>query len=670
MEDEGEMSEDYNYYINKEYNISNDIAYTAYVEVKNYPFRVFQFKISFGRPLNDNDPYVLMTIKFPLPFPGCPFVLGFDEFYKNTEEEINHFIIKAGELYKKIQKEWTKDYSIPKTLILLRDLYCSMYKSKESLSIDREMLMPQIITQNHKCHLLKANGFEVSQMVLFGMDESKDLSTKNKKKNCGVRTNATQDTVVIYKQYKTPEEEEEINKDLEFSCSACYRTISKNFSIELGYIINYKNKAITIEKGLYCTLDYMKKYEKNKECFWIPFYYSLDHLMRGLLLINKENIYSLFCVSSNNVSFSDPFWIKFYAMILEEIMNQIIEKFKKEKKLSEFLIKTFVQLYIVYCSFVQLYFKQITLNFKQIETIIKDYFSKEQYIRALLLLSSIDKEFVKLYNFIQLIVINLIKKSCVSNEFHNFLIKLYEKNINEIQKEKEKTPMGINSTPSSITIEELDSDFFERFEYWNEYFAIIKDNYIIKPKNVVSDGSRRNIRSQEVPFLEKIRRVMKGIEEKTILYSEVEKDKIEELVNLHYVKTDQGIIPNESLDEYKRLNDIIDNDNKNIPLPSLLNKCLIYHEDIIQYIYDSTISDKSLLYVFRLYSKFFGDKEFIEKAKENKGYITEEQNGLILSILFYVDSISTIKEGINMLSNNTEYKPEELIFLIQKSIGN
>ena len=80
-----------------------------------------------------------------------------------------------------------------------------------------------------------------------------------------------------------------------------------------------------------------------------------------------------------------------------------------------------------------------------------------------------------------MIVINLIKKSCVSNEFHNFLIKLYEKNINEIQ--KEKTPMGINSTPSSITIEELDSDFFERFEYWNEYFAIIKDNYIIKPKN-------------------------------------------------------------------------------------------------------------------------------------------------------------------------------------------
>ena len=319
--------------------------------------------------------------------------------------------------------------------------------------------------------------------------------------------------------------------------------------------------------------------------------------------------------------------------------------------------------------------KDLSSNYEQIDTIANNYINNNHFIRALLLLSAIDKKYVDKIKFIQLVVISLLKQVCLSEDFRKLLLKLNEKNIAEQQKEKEKTPIPKEATPGLVRIEDLDKDFYERFEYWNEYFDIIKNNYIIKPKKVASDGSRRNIRQQEIPFVEKIRRVIDGVEKKTILYSEVEKDNILEFINSHYVKTDQGIIKHEYLDELKKYNEIIDNDetitnNPDAPLSYLLDKCLIYYEDIIKYVYDSFIIDKTLLYLIGFYSNYFGDPSFIDSLISNYGFVNDEQISLIESILFYIDSITTVKEGISMLTNTEEYKPEEIIYLIQKSINN
>ena len=163
------------------------------------------------------------------------------------------------------------------------------------------------------------------------------------------------------------------------------------------------------------------------------------------------------------------------------------------------------------------------------------------------------------------------------------------------------------------------------------------------------------------------------MEEKTIIYSEVEKDNILDLINSHYVKTEQGIVKHEVLDELKRYNEIIENDERNkkrleMPLSELLDNSVLYYEEIIKYVLESNIEDKTYLYFQIFYANSFENENFINSAINNHGFITEEQIGLLESVFYYIDSIKTIQEGLDILSNNKKFQPEEIIYYIQKSI--
>ena len=51
----------------------------------------------------------------------------------------------------------------------------------------------------------------------------------------------------------------------------------------------------------------------------------------------------------------------------------------------------------------------------------------------------------------------------------------------------------------------------------------------------------------------------------------------------------------------------------------------------------------------------------------NHGFVNEEQIALIESNFYYVDSLKTIKDGLNLLNDGMEFNPKEFIYYIQKS---
>ena len=111
-----------------------------------------------------------------------------------------------------------------------------------------------------------------------------------------------------------------------------------------------------------------------------------------------------------------------------------------------------------------------------------------------------------------ILLIKELEKNRKLEPVYQYLVDLLDGIDKNTIKEKANTPLAKDATPGLISIEALDKEFYERFEYWNDFFDIMKNNYIIKPKKVKSDGSRRNMRQQEVPFVEKIRRVIAGAE--------------------------------------------------------------------------------------------------------------------------------------------------------------
>lgn len=651
--------DEYFYYINREDRASSNIRNAFYHRVIKYGINIFEFRIHSGRSLGLNDPYVRMSIKYPANFPYVPPTFGFFEFYKNTNEEIENFVINVGIIYAKLKEEWNKEMSIPKILISLRNAYCDMFIDDKALSVDRKLIIPHTIYGDSLRDLEIANGLGVDSQIENIAHKRNDLM------------NRAQGNNIIRKE---PQKEEQINLNticFDSVCFKCHQNRSINESIVLGYLIRYEDNAMFIESELCCHSDYLKN--KDKNVFWIPIFYSKKHLYEGLTLINKQKVYSLFNIVGNSNTFNELFWIKLFPLILEENIKQILEIFKKEKKISEKVTKSFFQLYIAYCNFIKIHCNDLTKSYEQIDIITQDYLNNNHYIRALILLSAIDKKYLDNIKYIQLVVINLLRQVCLSEDFRILLLKLTEKTIITPKKEKDKTPIPKDPTPGLVPLEDLDKEFYERFEYWNEFFEIMKNNYIIKPKKVAADGSRRNIRPQEVPFVEKIRRVITGVEEKTIIYSEVEKDNILDLINSHYVKTEQGIVKHEVLDELKRYNEIIENDERNkkrleMPLSELLDNSVLYYEEIIKYVLESNIEDKTYLYFQFFYANSFENENFINSAINNHGFITEEQIGLLESVFYYIDSIKTIQEGLDILSNNKQFQPEEIIYYIQKSI--
>ena len=637
--------EEYSYYINREDRASSNIRNAFYHRVRRYGINIFEFRIHSGRQLGFNDPYVTMSIKYPADFPYVPPIFGFFEFYKNTIEEIEIFVFKVGEINANLRQNWNKEMSITKILISLRDAYCDVFIEDKALSVNREIIFPKTVYGDSIRDLMIQNGLEV------------DSKMENIAQKRNELMNIAQGNII-----KEPHKIEQINFNkicFDSVCGKCHQNRSINQSIVLGYVIHYQDSKMTIESDLCCHSDFIKNNDSNS--FWIPIYYSKEHLNEGLKLIDKRKILALFKQVGNS---DEIFWIKLFPLLLEENLMQILLIFKKEKNISQQYTKCFFQLYIVYCNYIKINCNELINNY---DIITKEYLNNYHYTRALLLLSAIDKKHLDTIKYTQLLVINLLKQVSLSDNFRNLLLNLSSKNT---IKEKANTPIAKDATPGLISIEALDKEFYERFEYWNDFFDIMKNNYIIKPKKVKSDGSRRNMRQQEVPFVEKIRRVIAGAEEKSIIYSEVEKDKVLDLINAHYAKTDQGIIKKELLDELKRYNEIIEKEenNKEIPLSELLDNSVLYYEEIIQYVLESDIKDKTLIYYTEFYSHSFGSEDFVNAAMNNNGFITEEQIGLLESVFYYIDSISTVKEGLDLLCNGKKFQPEEIIYYIQKSI--
>ena len=89
-----------------------------------------------------------------------------------------------------------------------------------------------------------------------------------------------------------------------------------------------------------------------------------------------------------------------------------------------------------------------------------------------------------------------------------------------------------------------------------------------------------------------------------------------------------------------------------MPLSELLDNSVLYYEEIIKYVLESNIEDKTYLYFQIFYANSFENENFINSAINNHGFITEEEIGLLESVFYYIDSIKTIQEGLDILSNN------------------